>query len=400
MSTSRIVGVLAAGWIAIGAHAAEPGDLRFSGFATAGGVVLDDRSVSFTRGGLNEPGGGYLDLGSDSVVGLQMNAGLGSRTDFTLQLRAGEDDKGHYSPRVGWAFLRHAWSPELSMRVGRLRAPFFMLSDSLQVNYANPWVRPAPEVYGLNPFNDLDGADLLYQWDLGGAELEVRPYFGSGRVDFSGDGSAHLKNAKGVNLALYHGHLSVHAGHGEGRFELHWGDPEFKQLNAALHAFGFAKVADELSGDRGYARFDSLGFQWDDGAWLLSGEYVRRRANRYITSNHGWFLSLGYRLGNFTPYVTTARQVADELVARTDLPVPALNQALRGFQVSRNTAQHSVSLGVRWDVAPGLALKSEYSHVGIEPGAWGSFFPNETSDPFALGGKSIHMLSLSLDWVF
>lgn len=401
MKTRRLVVALLGGWMAVAAHAGEPGDLQFSGFGTLGGVVLDERSLYFVRGqGLNKPGGGYVDLGPDSVVGLQVNASLGPRTDFTLQLRADEDYKGDYSPRVGWAFLRHAWSPELSTRIGRLRAPFFMLSDSLQVNYANPWVRPAPEVYGLNPFNDLDGADLLYQWDLGGAELEIRPYFGSGRVDVYGNGSARLKNAKGINLALYSGHLSVHAGHGEGRIEVHWGDPQFKQLNAALQAYGYAKVAADLSGDHGYARFDSLGYQWDDGDWLFSGEYVQRRANRYITSNHAWFLSLGYRWGNFTPYVTTARQGADQLAATADLAIAPLNQALEGFLTSRNGAQHSTSLGVRWDVAPGVALKSEYSRVGIEPGAWGAFFPRDTNDPFALGGETVQMFSLSLDWVF
>jgi hypothetical protein len=375
--------------------------MQFSGFATLGGVVLDERDLHLTRGqGLNKPGGGYMDLGPDTVVGLQMNAPLAERTDFTLQLRADEDDKGHFAPRVGWAFLRQAWSPQVSTRIGRLRVPFFMLSDSLQVNYANPWVRPAPEVYGLNPFNDLDGADLLYQLELAGAEVEVRPYFGSGRIEFHGDGSVHLRNAKGVNLAVYRGHLSLHAGHGEGRFDMDWSDAEFKQLNRALNSFGFGAVADKLSGDEGYARFDSLGFQWDDGRWLFSGEYVRRRANRYIYSNHGWFLSLGYRMGDFIPYATTARQIADDPPVRAALPVPALNRGLEGFLVSRNGAQHSFTVGARWDVVPGVAVKSEYSRVQIEEGAWGAYFPSDTGNPFALGGQRIDMFSLSVDWVF
>lgn len=401
MNFRHWLGALLAGWLTLAAHAGEPGDFQFSGFATLGGVILDERSLYLTRSsGVNEPGGGYFDLGTDSVVGVQLNTALAAGTDFTLQLRASENEKGHFAPRLGWAFLRQAWTPSLSTRIGRLRAPFFMLSDSLQVNYANPWVRPPPEVYGLNPFNDLDGADLLYQAEVGGVEMELRPYFGSGRVDFFGGGHARLERAKGLNLAAYLGHLSIHAGHGEGRFKIHWGEPEFKQLDTALRGFGFAGVADQLSGDDGYARFDSLGFQWDDGTWLVSGEFVKRRVNRYIASNHAWFLSLGYRVGNFTPYLTAARQTADDLVGPGSLPVPPLDQALRGFQASRNSAQQSLALGVRWDLAPGLALKSELAHVEIDRGAWGSYFPRDTSDPFALGGKSVDMFSLSLDWVF
>lgn len=399
MKIARIFTILLAGWT-LAAHGAEPGELQLSGFGTLGGVILDDRSVNFVRSvGLNEPGGGWLDLGPDSVVGLQLNAGLGPRDDFTLQLRAAEDYKGDYDPQVGWAFLRHVWSPQLSMRVGRLRVPMFMLSDSVQVNYAHPWVRLAPEVYGINPFNDLNGADLQYRTDVGGGELELRPYFGSGRVRFP-IGRGRLRDARGLNLAFYKGDYSIHLGHGESRLGIQWGDPGFRLLQAALPAAGFPGVLKDLAGDRGYARFDSLGFQWDDGLWQASGEFVRLRADRYVNSNHSWFLSLGRRFENLTPYVRVARQTVDDLATDARLPDPALDRALRGFLTFRNLAQSSLALGLRWDVAPNVALKSEYARVKVANGAVGSFVPQDTSDPSVLGGRTIHMFSLSVDWVF
>ncbi len=325
---------------------------------------------------------------------------LAARTDFTLQLRAGEDDKGHVEPTVGWAFLRQAWTPSLSTRIGRMRVPFFMLSDSLQVNYSNPWVRPPVEVYGLNPFNDLDGADLLYRLDVWGAELEVRPYVGRGRVEFAENGSAQLSNAKGINLTFYFGPLSIHAGHGESRFGLQWGDAQFKQLDAGLQFFGYGNVSRQLAGRDGYIRFDSLGFQWDDGKWLVSGEYMKRRASRYIASNHAWFASLGYRVGDWTPYLTIARQFLDAPMVDQEIAIPGLAEGVRAFNVSRNDAQHSTALGVRWDFARSMALKAEYSRSRIENGAWGSFFPTSFDDPFALGGKTVNVYSISMDWVF
>jgi hypothetical protein len=400
MKIARTMGVLLGSWLGLAAQAAEPGDLQFSGFATLGGVVLDDRSVNFVRSvGLNKPGGGWLDLGSDSVLGVQMNAGLGSRSDFTLQLRAAEDSRGHYDPEVGWAFLRHVWSPELSTRIGRLRVPFFMLSDSVQVNFAHPWVRLPPEVYGLNPFNDLDGADLLYRTDVGAAELELRPYFGRGRIEFP-VGEGRLRGARGINIALSRGPLSVHVGHGESRLEIRWDDPSFRELKAALEATGHSAVAKDLSGRRGHARFDSLGVQWDDGVWLAAGEFIRLRADRYVNSNHAWFVSVGRRVDDFTPYVRVARQVRDEPASDAQLAIPALDRGLQGFLTSRNLAQRSVALGGRWDVAPDVALKTEYAWVRIADKAWGSFIPRDFGDPFAQGGRSIHMLSLSVDWVF
>lgn len=395
-----LAAALVGGCVAAAAGAAEPGDVSFSGFGTLGGVVLDTSAAYFVPTvGLQKPGGGWVDLGPDSVIGVQMNADLGYRTDFTLQVRSSEDWKGHYDPQVGWAFLRHTWSPELSMRVGRLRVPFFMLSDSIQVNFAHPWVRLPSEVYGGNPFNDLDGADLRYRWNLGAAELELRPYFGSGRVEFvSGNGRLH--GARGLNLALTVGEFSFHAGHGESRMEIRWDDPAFRQLRSALNLGGFSKVIKDLSGNDGYARFDSLGFQWDDGAWLVSGEAVRLRVDRYVNSTHAWFLSVARRVGDFTPYARVSRQVVDERPTEATLPQPALQQGLEAFLVSRTLAQHSQAFGVRWDMARNVAVKSEYARVTVDDHAWGSFFPRDVSDPFALGGKHMQVFSLSVDWVF
>ncbi|MBL8446626.1 MAG: hypothetical protein JNJ44_04340 [Zoogloeaceae bacterium] len=390
-------------WIVIAQPARSGGDFgdwQISGFGTIAGAFSDDDSIALTRGALNKPGGGRIDLGPDSIIGFQLNIPVATRADFTLQIRAGEDDKGHVEPTVGWAFLRQTWTPSLSTRIGRMRVPFFMLSDSLQVNYSNPWVRPPPEVYGLNPFNDLDGVDLLYHLDIAGADVEVRPYIGRGRVEFAENGSAQISNTKGLNLSVYIGHLSLHAGHGESRFALQWGDAQFKQLDAALRFFGYENVSRQLAGRDGYIRFDTLGFQWDDGKWLVSGEYMKRRASRYIASNHAWFASLGYRVGDWTPYVTVARQFLDAPMTETVIAVPGLAEGVRAFNVSRNDAQHSTAIGVRWDFARSMALKGEYSRNRIEKDAWGTFFPTSFADPFALGGKTVHLYTLSLDWVF
>lgn len=373
---------------------------RFSGFGTVAGVRMESRDVLFTRAsGLNEPGGGYLDFGPDTILGVQASYGIGLRTDLTVQLTTTEDERGDYAPQVSWAFLRHGFSPEVSMRVGRLRVPFFMLSESVGVNYVNPWVRPAPEVYGLNPFNDLDGADLLFQTTLAGAELEIRPYFGTGQVRWL-DGSAKVTGVRGVNLALHADQFSVYLGHGETPFRLKWGDPLFVQTAAALRAVGMGATVKDLRGDHGYVRFDSLGFQRDDGSLLVAGEYVRRAANRYITSNHAWFVSAAYRFGNLAPYVTLARQSADAPITDTRVPVPAVDDLLRLFQASRSAAQHSATAGVRWDWTRSAAFKAELSRIKVDAGAWGSLFPADSQDPLGPLGRRVHMLSLSVDFVF
>ena len=79
------------------------------------------------------------------------------------------------------------------------------------------------------------------------------------------------------------------------------------------------------------------------------------RSTAYISTAHGWYLTVGHRIDAFTPYVTYANQNQDP---RLCTPVPAIHAPLVGiYNNSRNTAQHP-AFGTRWDVARSIALKA------------------------------------------
>ena len=384
---------------AIAEDAAAPPRLELSGFGTLGAVTTDNKDVWFTRYGVNFPGNKDPDFSPDTLLGLQASLRLTPSNDITVQVVAREDGGESEDPRVTLAFLRQTLAPGLSLRLGRVRVPFFMLSDSLYVNYANMWVRPPVEVYGLNPFNDLDGIDLLYHTRIGELDAEIHPYYGSGEIPFP-EGKARLKETAGVNVMLTQGDYSLHLGHGEARFALERGDARFRALAAGLRAIRQQDVIDDLSGTDGRTSFNSIGLQWDDGTWQLVGEYARRRANRYVVSAHGWYLSLGRRFGNVMPYVTFARQTLDRPIAEANIPPGRLARAWDLFQTSRNNAQHSLTLGTRWDLASHAALKAEASHIRPDRNSWGSFFPSHPGVPTQIGGKTMTTFSLSLDLSF
>ena len=66
---------------------------------------------------------------------------------------------------------------------------------------------------------------------------------------------------------------------------------------------------------------------------------------------------------------------------------------------SRNTAQKSATLGVRWDVHRKAALKVELTHAHVDRGAWGSFTP-ASDDIRSLSDRRINVLSVSVDLSF
>lgn len=394
------------------AVAEEPMPPRFhwAGFGTLGAVTTTQDDVWFTRYGVNYPGDRDPDFSADTLIGLQTSLRLSAHNDITLQAIAMENGRAEQDPRLTLAFFRQVIAPGLALRIGRVRVPFFMLSDALYVNYTNPWVRPPVEVYGLNPFNDLDGADLIYTVQTGGVDIEIHPYYGSAYVPFP-QGKAKLKETWGLNIALTTGNLSVHLGHGDGRFTLSRGDDQFKAISRLLQATGQGHVVPDLAGDRGRTSFDSIGFQWDDGRWLVIGEYAKRQANRYVVSAHGWYLSLGRRIGAVTPYVTLARQSLDEHFAEATFPrgltIPigsgqtmSANDFWSLFQTSRNNAQRSLTLGARWDVTPQAALKAEFTRARPDVDSWGSYFPRENPMTTTVGGRTLDTFSVSIDVSF
>lgn len=376
-----------------------PPRLELSGFGTLGAVTTDNKDVWFTRNGVNFPGNKDPDFSPDTLLGLQGSLRLTEYNDVTVQVVAREDGAEKQDPRITLAFLRQTLAPGLSMRIGRLRVPFFMLSDSLYVNYANMWVRPPVEVYGLNPFNDLDGVDLIYHTRIGELDAEIHPYIGGGEIRFP-QGKARLKETAGVNVVLTQGDYSLHLGHGDARFTLERGDTNFHAISAALRAIGQQDVIDDLAGTDGRTSFNSIGAQWDDGTWQFVGEYAHRHADRYVVSAHGWYLSLGRRFGNVMPYVTWARQSLDRQFAEANIPPGRFARAWERFLTSRNNAQHSLTIGTRWDLASHAALKAEISHVRPDRDSWGSYFPRPVDTPRVIGGESLTTFSLSLDLSF
>ncbi|NMF91397.1 hypothetical protein [Aromatoleum petrolei] len=378
---------------------AYPPRFELSGFGTLGAVTTDDKDVWFTRYGVNFPGEKDPDFSPDSLVGIQGSLRLTPYNDITLQGLVREDGDASQDPQLTLAFFRQTLAPGLSMRIGRVRVPFFMLSDSLYVNYANLWVRPPVEVYGLNPFNDLDGIDFIYHARLGSYDIEVHPYYGGGRIPFP-LGKARLKEVLGVNLGLSRGDFSLHLGHGEGSFTLERGDTLFLAVADILQRTGQGGVIADLSGTHGRTSFDSVGVQWEDGSWQFIGEYARRKTNRYAASAHGWYLSLGRRFGPVMPYVVVARQTLDEQFAEARMPPGRLAAAWDLFLGSRNNAQRSLTLGARWELAAYAAVKAEVTRATPDDDAWGSYAPSGDAQTTRIGGRTLNTFSLSLDLSF
>ncbi|WP_374243618.1 hypothetical protein [Zoogloea sp.] len=398
----RLLRPLLAGLLSLASAASaadEPPRFALSGFGTFGLTRSDKDNYRFHSSNTQPSSmpGQNFDPSTDSVLGVQGTARLADKFDLTVQAVTRQAAGYDYTPHITWAYLHYRPTPALSLRAGRTTTPFFMFSDSLNVNYATPWLRPPAEVYSLNPFSDLDGVDALYRAPLGDMDLEIQGLAGQSAV-LTRSASGRLRNARGIRVGLAGTGFSAQAGYTRTDLQLHWTDGLHAALGGQLAATGEIDAMNELSGIHSNAEFFSAGFQWEKNNWITIAEFAKRRVDRYISTAHAWYITVGHRIDAFTPYLTYANQTQDN--PAFDAAVTAVHTPLVNlYNNSRNTAQHSLAIGSRWDVARNIALKGQIERITPAPHSRG-LFPSGNLEDYYRPTTPVHLLSLSVDFVF
>ena len=368
----------------------------FSGFGTLGYVSTNTDEALFAdpgqAGGVGKAGG----FGPDSKLGVQVNAKANSVFSATVQGVAERNPKGEFRPSVEWAFVKAQATPELAFRAGRIGLPFYMVSDYINVNYSNLWVRPPLDVYGQVGFSHFDGGDAIYQTSIGGATVTGQAFYGSTLVHSSVD--IHAKNEMGLNFtAEFDNGITLRVGRAQAKITVD--SPSLDGLLTTLDSVGFPALADQISVDSKSASFTGAGISLDHDNWVGSIEYTKRKTASYISSTTGWAATAGYRIGKFTPYAVVSKLKVDS--TNVDNTIPAvgpllpLKEGVDGLIAGQNIAQKTDSIGLRWDAYKNIAVKAQYDHIKPDGGP-GLF--NRVNAGF--GTSAVSVYSVSVDFVF
>src|SRR5215212_5394486 len=112
----------------------------------------------------------------DSKQALQLDVKFTQRLSATVQLLSegvsnnswdGETNS-NFVPSLEWANLSYKVTDELSLRAGRIVLPLMMGAEYRKVGFAQHWIRPPVEAYGLVPFASSDGFDVSFRKTVGG----------------------------------------------------------------------------------------------------------------------------------------------------------------------------------------------------------------------------------------
>lgn len=378
---------------------------RLSGFLTlAGGFGSDDYPYNFNIKRPGETYSGEVDPSLDTRLGVQLDVALGARWSAMLQL-VSRGLEG-FEPDLTWAVLAFQATDRLKLRVGRLRSPLYLYSDSSDVGYAYPWISLPREAYFVDT-ERLDAIDILYSFTTGGVGHQVEAYYGRSRDDsFGPDGSRidiSVDDACGLIWSPNWRWLTL-------RFAYHRGTVDYLSREVRRLAEAIAMTV-PLGTPRSTAnRFDPLGLQTTylavgirldlDPVYLIAEHNQLLIDHFVIPQRRRWHLTLGGYLapdlqiyGLFEtstdaddqPFATRLASIPDATCGGA----PGCGDAIRATLIGgieslpRQRRVDSLSLGARWDVRDGLALKLQYTHV-----------EDQVLD------KSANLLRLSVDALF
>lgn len=387
LRAGRLLGLCAGLLIPLAGHAEETSwlddHLVIKGFGTLGLARSDNDAAEYVRD-LSQPRGLTTNWSSqvDSLLGLQANLKLGEQTEGVIQLISRYRYDGSYRPEISWAFLRHDFTPDFQMRLGRLGTEFYMLADSRLIGYANLTVRPPPDFYGPLIFSYFDGVDATASMNVGNDLLRAKLFFGKspettpfyGPITWDLDGSRLF----GGHLDYFTGSWQFRLAHAEVKFSSHEAP-----LNALVNQFigadpvlsvlipvpiDLTALVPELGMARKTSKFDSFGVVYDKGplqVQMMLGR-IRHESESYEDSRAG-FITAAYRIEKFTPYLGYSRTKSKASNISTTPATPwgplAVQIASSELTPSTHMDQHTYTAGTRWDFRQNWALKIQYDSV-------------------------------------
>jgi len=355
-------------WLAMCHGSAYAMDLKFHGyFSSVAGRMSNDR--------LNY--GDYdssLSVDNETLLGIQMRMQVDEQLTVVGQWLGKADSGDEFD--MEWAYADYGLSPASVLRIGKSRAPLYRYSESLNVSYSYPWIRPPAESYDLSSVIKINGLQYHYHRSLTqDLDFSSQIYYGGtrGHLPIPAEDGANLRKFAGIVATIENERALLRLGYHQSiiHAQLTALQPGSTTPNYYTIYGADSALMDDLSIDGKKGRFYGLALdinlnKWQ---WLTELAIVRLQRN-LITTHRSWYSMLAYQLKpKWLVHFTYAKVKGDEHHADFQTILgPALQIALNDSLQAAEPRQHSLLTGVRYDLKQGVALKGEWQRFFVEDG--------------------------------
>lgn len=377
-----------------------------SGFGTVGAVYHNEPDIRYRRDVAQGSGvaEGSLSFKPDSMLGVQLDAQPGRSVGATVQVVSRLTAEDDYKPELTMAYLKFSPAEDVSVRLGRMILESYLQGDAAEIGYANLSIRQ-PIIYYPRSFDGVD-AEATYPLASGILRVQGSAGWAQGKTFPSdelydtagsriwGSGAEYARN--GWTGRFYVSRLKMN----DEAANLQPGEP----LPAAMAlAPNGARILERMSVAERALTLKSLALVYDSGP-------LRGLASYSTITSSGWptrrifYVNMGYRCGNVTPYVSYASQRSSRDIVPTGLASSAgFDAIIQGSAVAQSALminQSDLALGARYDFAERMALKLQVDHIRYRD-------PESILDASlsaisveSRGWRSFNLLSIALDFVF
>src|SRR5690606_38706768 len=202
----------------------------------------------------------------------------------------------------------------------------------------------------------MEGIDLTWQVATGAVAHSINVFWGGMDLDDVSGATFSVKNQHGINVRSNWNNWSSWLSFSNNRIT-----SDLSGINPLLLA---------INQDNHYSSYTGVGLQYDNGTLFVMGEAseidLSAPSNAFPELISG-YITLGYRTGKLTPHLTWgsidhSRDSAVTPVVVTDPgPPPANIDVANLLFADAAQRQKSWTLGARYDLTPGVALKAEAS---------------------------------------
>jgi hypothetical protein len=381
-------------------------DFSVSGFGTVAVTKTDNDQTLFRASSLSSEGSqGDYSLYPDSKVGLRVDTNFNNNLSASIQTIATMQTKTSDDIRLDWANLKYRFNDEFSIFAGRLKAPIYLYSDILDVSYVHPYIRLPQEIYTFIPFFKLDGVQLNHHYIGESCSLDTSIYYGSSKETLINDvqnnvtSDFNTDDMYGISLTSSFDDFKIRTSYTNTKITIT--NPDLDNLFNNLSLYGFDDVTKHLEIDEKEVNVYTIGLTYDNLDYFVTAEAIRIDTDSLVQGIDTAYISAGYRIDKFTPYITLADSSQKKLAPQTSIPAvgpaAALRYAIDSTAAIMNLSQRSVSFGTRYELADNMSLKFQYDKIDV------SSDHQTIHIRYPEGNQNlddINVYSVAIDWVF
>lgn len=366
--------------------------LRIDGFGAVGVSTNERQDIQFKPYDNQTSGVGRnrYDIASNTVVGAQGRYQINDSLSLGAQGVISYEGDGAWKKELEWAYANYDAENGVSLKMGKFRFPLFQSSELSYVGYSRIYAQPQLFFYGVGGYLHLIGAQANYNSSLGEYDVNLRATYGLAHENMPIKKDGSYDSVKSDDIKI------ISAKIGDQRF---WVNLFYTKFISDVTTHNGA-----APGHKGKTNLNMTGaeFEFRYAGAILNGGYGKANVERFLPDETNIYASFSYPIENFTPYILYRSKIFSHIppiptpssVVKPKPPTSGLPQQNSAPPAQNNeNIDRAISLGCRYDVMPGLALKVQWDRM--DAGV------NSKATINTSGKQGIdNALSVVADWMF